>query len=488
MMNDYLGPLQGVNVIDFGHYYAGPMAAMLLADQGANVIRIVRPGEKELPESQYRLLNRNKKLLTLDLKTEEGRNQALLLIEKADVLIENFRPGVMKRLGLDYASVKNNNPGLVYLSLPGFASTDKARAPIQAWEGVLSAATGVYTETGLVRQKLGFPPLYSGLPVCSTQGAMQGAVAVMTGLLARKQQGGGTVIEVPLADAGLGMFSLYFGDYFRKGVDDPREELPQALRPFGYSPTDDQSTQIKKLRQGRSSIYESLSYFRDWTCGDGRKMYIWGLGDQALLIFLKQIGIYEQLLREGFVFVSSCDWVSELDNNVNDFVGLSAERKARLTQLISEALLTKTAEEWESILQLAGLAAGVARTREEWLALKPMLDSGVNTEVHDDDVTWTVPGRAVDMSGPEEQLIDGFQEAEGISFTQAGKLFADRNGEEYSVESIVQTKGGLLDGLKVLDLTNLLAGPTSTYVLAQYGADVIKADPSFGGWHGADVV
>ena len=66
LKNTYQGPLAGLNVIDFGHYYAGPMAGMLLADQGANVVRIVRPGEPELPSQQYRLLNRNKKLLTLD--------------------------------------------------------------------------------------------------------------------------------------------------------------------------------------------------------------------------------------------------------------------------------------------------------------------------------------------------------------------------------------------------------------------------------------
>ena len=104
--DDNKGPLDGLNVIDFGWYYAGAMTGMLLADQGANVVRIVKPGDKELPDQQYRLLNRNKKLLTLDLKTEEGKEQALSLIERADVLIENFRPGVMKRLGLDYASVK----------------------------------------------------------------------------------------------------------------------------------------------------------------------------------------------------------------------------------------------------------------------------------------------------------------------------------------------------------------------------------------------
>ena len=99
--SEYVGPLAGLNVIDFGHYYAGPMAAMNLADQGANVIHINRPGdplrpERELYEQQHRLLNRNKKLLTLDLKTEQGKAQVLSLVEKADVVIENFRPGVMK--------------------------------------------------------------------------------------------------------------------------------------------------------------------------------------------------------------------------------------------------------------------------------------------------------------------------------------------------------------------------------------------------------
>jgi len=175
----YQGPLAGLNVIDFGHYFAGPMVGMLLADQGANVIRIVRPGEKELPERQYRLLNRNKKLLTLDLKTEERKKQALSLIERADVVIENFRPGVMQRLGLDYTRVKEKNPGLVYLSLPGFASTDKERAHIQAWEGVIGAAACVFTRVHQTRQVLNFPPVYSAVPQCSAHGSMHGAIAVL---------------------------------------------------------------------------------------------------------------------------------------------------------------------------------------------------------------------------------------------------------------------------------------------------------------------
>ena len=165
--NEPKGPLAGLNVLDFGHYYAGPAAAMHLADQGANVIRIAKPGDPELPQHQYRVFNRNKKLLTLNLKKAEDKAIAESLIKKADILIENFRPGVMKRLGLDYERVKELNPSLIYLSLPGFASTDKERAHIQAWEGILSAATGIYRDYSMVREKLNYPPLYTPLAHCS---------------------------------------------------------------------------------------------------------------------------------------------------------------------------------------------------------------------------------------------------------------------------------------------------------------------------------
>ena len=116
----YQGPLAGLNVIDFGHYYAGPMAAMNLADQGATVIHITKPGQSELSEQQFRLLNRNKKVVTLDLKTPEGKAQAEALIERADVVIENFRVGTMERLGLDYDSLHQLNFGLIYCQITGF--------------------------------------------------------------------------------------------------------------------------------------------------------------------------------------------------------------------------------------------------------------------------------------------------------------------------------------------------------------------------------
>lgn len=483
--NEYQGPLAGLNVIDFGHYYAGPMAAMLLADQGANVIRIVRPGDKELPEQQYRLLNRNKKLLTLDLKTEEGKAQALSVIEKADVLIENFRPGVMNRLGLDYASVKETNPALIYLSLPGFASTDKERANIQAWEGVMGAAAGVYTRTNETRKILGYPPVYSAVPQCSAYGSMHGAMAVMAALLAREEQGCGAVIEVPLVGAalrdmpGVGMLANL------DGTVPEQRDTPVAFQPFIYSPTDSEAVQWQKLEQGRLAVYQGgfldVRPFMGATypCKDGRKVFLLCYDHRTFIERLfKGLGIAKQVKQEGFV---NEGWYAPDDcgNNVSFRIKLTEERVQRLTQLIADVLLTKTAAQWDDLLGPL-LPLGLMRTRQEWLTLQPMLASGVLATMDNGSSTLTVPGRVTSLTGPGDAIIDPtrFKEAHSVSTADVNALLKPlpSSGTQQSLSSL--KKGDLLKGLKVLDLANVLAGPTATHALAEFGADVIKADPS----------
>ena len=119
---------------------------MLLADQGAEVIKVDRPGQTGLRlRQQMAFFNRGKQHITLDLKNADDLAMAVKLIRSADVVIENFRPGVMQRLGLGAEEMTALNPGLVYLSLPGFASTDE-RASIRAFEGIISAAIGQYTD------------------------------------------------------------------------------------------------------------------------------------------------------------------------------------------------------------------------------------------------------------------------------------------------------------------------------------------------------
>src|SRR5262249_45253531 len=124
------GALEGVRVIDFGQYIAGPLAAMFLADQGADVIRIDSPSGPLMASPANATYNRGKRSIALDLHREADRALAARLIATADVVIENFRPSTMARFGLDAEAMTAANPRLIYCSLPGFASDDpRAQLP-----------------------------------------------------------------------------------------------------------------------------------------------------------------------------------------------------------------------------------------------------------------------------------------------------------------------------------------------------------------------
>ena len=141
------GALDGIRVIDFGQWLAGPLTALLLADQGAEVIHVDPPGGPAWKTVANITLQRGKQRILLDLKNTADLASARGLISSADVVIENFRPGVMDRLGLGWDAVRRGHDRLIYCSLPGFAADDP-RAAMPAWEGVLAAATGTYTRSG----------------------------------------------------------------------------------------------------------------------------------------------------------------------------------------------------------------------------------------------------------------------------------------------------------------------------------------------------
>ena len=157
-----MGALDGLRVIDFGQWIAGPLAAMLLADQGAEVIRVdPREGPRwDTPANA--VWNRGKQRIALDLKqSADRRTAAEQLIASADLVIENFRPGVMDRLGLGAEQMTARDDRLIYLSLPGFGSTDERR-DIAAWEGVMSAGVGHLLNAVDGRRRTPRPVLYRG--------------------------------------------------------------------------------------------------------------------------------------------------------------------------------------------------------------------------------------------------------------------------------------------------------------------------------------
>lgn len=184
-------PLSGVRVVDFGQYIAGPAVAMILGDLGATVVHIDPPSGPLWDNPANAILNRNKLIVALDLKTEKGLLEAKALVAEADIVIENFRPGVLARLGIDFSTLRKSRPELITLSIPGFASDDELRRDWRAFETVIAASSGVFTDMGLNRVLMGINPSFSPLPLSSAYGTMLAASATVLALQARERTGQG---------------------------------------------------------------------------------------------------------------------------------------------------------------------------------------------------------------------------------------------------------------------------------------------------------
>src|SRR5262247_3523420 len=184
------GALDGIRVIDFGQWLAGPLTALLLVDQGAEVIHVDPPGGPAWKTVANATLQRGKRCIVLDLKSTADLASARTLISSADVVIENFRPGVIDRLGLGWDAVRRGHDRLIYCSLPGFAADDP-RATMPAWEGVLAAATGTYT-SGATSSSRGT----LSQPAASEFGALAAAIAIVMALIVRERDGLGQRLEV----------------------------------------------------------------------------------------------------------------------------------------------------------------------------------------------------------------------------------------------------------------------------------------------------
>jgi formyl-CoA transferase len=207
-MSDQL--LKGVRVLDLTNVLAGPFATLHLALLGAEVIKIERPGSGDLARklgtltelneqlmgTSFLAQNANKKSVTLNTKSPEGKEIFLKLVEDADVLVENFRPGVMDRLGLSYDILKEINPGLVYCAISGFGQTGPdAHKP--AYDQIIQGLSGELAVNGDERLN----PLRAGFPVCDTVGGLNGAFAIMAALYHRERTGQGQFIDVAMIDS-----------------------------------------------------------------------------------------------------------------------------------------------------------------------------------------------------------------------------------------------------------------------------------------------
>jgi crotonobetainyl-CoA:carnitine CoA-transferase CaiB-like acyl-CoA transferase len=401
--------LEGIRVIDFGQYIAGPMAAMLLGDQGADVIRVDPPGGPRWNTPANATWNRNKRSIVLDLKKDADRETARQLIAGADVVIENFRPGVMDRLGLGAAAMTEANPRLIYCSLPGFGADDP-RAQVRAWEGVLGAATGAYRMSGGGREES--RPVYTVIPYSSAYGAFLCAVTVAMALNARSRSGAGQRVEIPLFDATFTVVGA-------RGL----------------------------LVNGKPESEPAFNWSRQLPCKDGR-WFMYVANNKKFEAFIQSIGMDKW--RDAQL------------------------PPKELAQKFDEVMRTRTAKEWEDIVAGIGSEGVICHSSAEWLQHPQALESKIIADYDDPELgRFRGPGINSRLSLTPGAVRSPRARPDAHRTEILAELAARRPAPATSGGEVLRAA---LQGVKVVDLCIVLAGPTCGRTLAEFGADVIKID------------
>jgi len=249
----WAGPLAGIRVLDLTRVLAGPAATLALADLGAQVIKIEPPGTgdetRSFPpfrdgESHYYLsVNRGKKSIVIDLKTEAGVALVRDLAAKCDILVENYRPGVMDRLGLGYSTLSAVNPRLIYCAISGFGMTGPLRDR-PSFDIVLQALSGALSVNG----EPGAAPVKLGIPLGDLVGGINGPIAILAALHERNATGRGRLIDISLLDGMIGMLGYLAQLAFFTGADpQPQGSQHPNLVPYGAFPARDGSIIIACL-------------------------------------------------------------------------------------------------------------------------------------------------------------------------------------------------------------------------------------------------
>lgn len=227
--NHPAGPLKGVKVLDLTQIMAGPMCTLLLADMGADVIKVERPGSGDDTRRMgsrvaggfaagFLALNRNKRSIALDLRAAAGKAVFRRLGETADIVVENFRPGVMERLGLGYAALAEINPRLIYASISGFGGTGPYRNR-GGFDLVAQGMSGLMSVTGFP----GGPPAKVGVPITDIGAGSFAAFGILAAYIHARRTGQGQQVDASLLEAGIAYTVWESSEYFASG------EIPGPL-------------------------------------------------------------------------------------------------------------------------------------------------------------------------------------------------------------------------------------------------------------------
>jgi crotonobetainyl-CoA:carnitine CoA-transferase CaiB-like acyl-CoA transferase len=352
-------PLNGIRVVDLTRFMAGPFATAMLGDYGADILKIEPPGEGDGArawgppfaggESIYFLsVNRNKRSLTLNLRHPEGVALFLRLVDRADVVVENFTPGAMNRLGIGGDMLRARNPRLVYCAISGFGQTGPYRGR-PAFDLILQGMGGVMATTG----EEGGAPVRVGVPIADIAGGMYAAFAVALALLARDRTGAGQSLDVSMLDAQISWLSYYIGIYLASGEVPPR----------------------------RGSAHATVVPYQAFACADGR--YI-------------TLGTANDRLFRRFCEVAKVDLAGDPRFQTNPE---RIRHRSDLIPLLETLFRTRSAQAWLDALNAAGVPCGPISTVDQ-IAQDPQVRAReMLVEVdHPSAGRITVPGLPVKCS------------------------------------------------------------------------------------------
>jgi crotonobetainyl-CoA:carnitine CoA-transferase CaiB-like acyl-CoA transferase len=328
-------PFEGIKVIDITHVLAGPFAAYQLALLGADVIKVEQPDDPDQSRGSGpdRALNRkqmgtgfltqasNKRSITLDLKTERGREILKKLVATADVMVENYRPGAFKALGLGYEDMLKINPRLIYASMTAFGQ-DGPRGSMTAYDHVIQSTSGIMASTGTPEVN----PIKIGAPAVDYATGTTGAFALAVALFQRERTGKGQYIDMAMLDVALMLQASHVTGYLRTGKE---PKPPGNAQPFASN-----------------SCYQTK---------DG----------------LVMLGASNRRQHKRIWAALGRPELGDKDNEYRE------DNRAAEAKILAEILLTRTAAEWETFFQARHVPASRVRPMAEALADPHLQHRGV---------------------------------------------------------------------------------------------------------------
>lgn len=388
-------PLKGIKILDISRVLTGPFCTMLLSDLGAEVIKIEMPGEGDETrswgppylegESAYYLsVNRNKKSVTLNLKSKEGRKVLLDLAAKCDIMIENFLPGTVKRLGIDYDSIRSANSEIIYCSISGFGQTGPYRT-FPAYDLLLQGVGGLMSITG---EKDG-DPVRIGVALIDIGTGMYAAMGIISALMMKKETGKGQYIDVSLLGTEISWLTYMAANYLASGKE--------------------------PVRMG--SAHPSIVPYQAFQAKD--KYFILAVGNDAIW--------------KRFCKALDLDFVNDPKYAVNE---MRVKHREELNQFLKNLFKQKNAFEWLDILQQERVPCGMINSMGEVINHPQVIHRKMIVELpHPTIGKVRVPGNPINFSLSPIQ----YQSAPPLLGQHTEEVLKELGYSEEDIKNLVDT-------------------------------------------------